>query len=172
MSRGRIPMQRDGYAMVVLPRYRAQFDRLYAEGEIFEMEGTKPRTEASHNHYFAAINEAWNNLPEELTAQYPTPEHLRKRALIKTGYCTMRDVVLTDEEAAKTVAAFISKLSEYDVVIVRGNVVRVYSPRSQSVQTMDGDEFRKSKQDVLNAISEMIGVTRKRLEEAAKRGAA
>ena len=46
------------------------------------------RSKASHDHFFAIINEAWKNLPEDMGDDFPSPEHLRKWALIKSGFCS------------------------------------------------------------------------------------
>lgn len=169
MAKSLVRMQRDGYTMVVLPRWRALFDRMYAEGEIFDMEGIKPRNMSSHRHYFASVKTAWDNLPEEKMREYPSPEHLRKRALIVTGYCTIRDHICETEEQANSFQAFLGGLLEYDFVERKGNIVRVYSPRSQSEHAMDGDEFRKSKRDVLDALARLLGTSTNRLHDAGKR---
>jgi hypothetical protein len=63
-----------------LPRYTAR-------GEIITVEEVKERSAKSHRHYFAVINEAWQNLPEDLADEFPNAEALRKRALIKNGLC-------------------------------------------------------------------------------------
>ena len=79
----------DGEAMV--PRHPRRADQLFVVGETYPLIINEDRSVATHNHEFAWLREAWLNLPETLADLYPSPEHLRKRALIEAGYSTYRD---------------------------------------------------------------------------------
>jgi hypothetical protein len=136
----------------------------FGEGEVVTFERHEERSVNSHNHYFACIAEAWNNLPEA-DARFPNPKALRKWALIKSGWCTEASVVCDSPEQANTIAAFMG-FSEGVVVTVRDNIVKRYIARSQSLKAMNKEDFQKSKNDVLDVLAELIAVKRKRLEEA------
>ena len=141
----------------------------FGEGEIVTFERHEERSVASHNHYFACVQEAWNNLPEA-DERFPTPDALRKWALIKNGYCTKSEVVLDSPEQAATVAAFTGN-REGVIVVVRENVVVKYTAMSQSTTAMGKEKFQLSKDVVLDTIAELIAVKRKRLEDNAGRAA-
>lgn len=144
-------------------------DHEFGEGEIVTFERHEDRSTATHNHYFACIQEAWQNLPEG-DHRFPTPEALRKWALIRAGYCITNDVVLPTPEAAKSVAAFMGN-SEGTIIVVRENIVRRYTAKSQSIKAMNKEEFQRSKTDVLDTIAELLEVKRKQLEKNAGRAA-
>lgn len=136
----------------------------FGEGEIVTFERHEERSTRSHNHYFACINEAWSNLPEG-DERFPTPESLRKWALIRSGHHTEASIVCSSPEQAHTVAAFMG-FTEGVIIVVRDNVVKRYVAKSQSYKTMNKEEFQRSKTDVLDTIAELIAVKRRRLEEA------
>lgn len=141
----------------------------FKEGEIVVFERHEERSTASHNHYFACVQEAWNNLPEQ-DERFPTPDALRKWALIRSGFCTKTEVVLDTPEQAHTVASFTGN-SEGVIIVVRENIVVKYTAQSQSVAAMGKTEFQKSKDLVLDTIAELIAVKRKKLEDNAGRAA-
>jgi len=162
---------RDG---VLVPdgRRAAEYCDSFGEGEIIMMERHEERSTVSHNHYFASIATAWDNLPEtpENTVRFPNPEALRHWALIKAGYCTEAHVVCDTEEQANTVAGFMGHAAGV-IIVVKGNVVKKFTAKSQSVKAMNKQEFQLSKVAVLDIIAELIEVTRKRLESNAGRAA-
>lgn len=137
------------------------FDRMFAEGEEYSIEIHEPVSRKSHNHFHAAVNEAWKNLRESDAAQHPDADHLRKWALIKTGWCIKRNVVCETIEQAYAIAAVAGQLDESAVVVVQGKVVTIATARSQKTtgpNCMSREEFQKSKQDVLDYIAGLIGV--------------
>lgn len=160
---GLVIFEWDGEVMRPQARFAKLCDKVYVVGEKYRMEVVEERSVASHNHYFAALKTAWDNLPEAMALDFPTVEALRKWALIKTGYCSVKEMVLPDEASAHTVAAFIRGSDE--IVIVEGNVVRRITAASQSTHAMDRKTFQKSKEDVLNYVSGLIGVSSKKLEK-------
>jgi hypothetical protein len=142
-------------------------DDNFGEGEVVMMERHEERSTQSHNHYFACIAEAWDNLPEA-DERFPNPEALRKWALIRAGYCTEASVVCDNPEQARAIAAFMG-YTEGVIIVVRDNVVKRYVAKSQSLKAMNKQEFQKSKTDVLDTIAELIAVKRSRLEKAGER---
>lgn len=161
-------MWRDG-VFVPSDRIKAFCDEEFGEGEVVTFERHEDRSTASHNHYFASIKTAWDNLPEN-DARFPNPEALRKWALIKGGYCTEATIVADTEEQAKTIAGFMGH-QEGVIIVVKENVVKKFTAMSQSVKAMNKQEFQLSKVAVLDIIAELIEVTRKRLEQNAGRSA-
>ncbi|WP_313014588.1 hypothetical protein [Brevundimonas sp.] len=164
-----LPYFWDGEAMRVLPGFQRQADQLFTIGERYRLAPVEERSGASHRHFFAAINEAWANLPERLAAHYPTAEHLRARALIEAGYCTIADYVCSSRaEAVRWAANLRAEASEYALVVISETVVRVFKPKSQSVKAMGREEFQASKDAVFTALAKMIGVTTAELQNHAE----
>ena len=135
-------------------------DKDFVIGEVYRVVEHHDRSDASHGHYFAAIADAWRNLPDRLLEEFPTSEHLRKKLLVKAGYADERSIVRASKAEAQRVAAFVKPMDEYAVVIVREAVVRVYTAQSQSMRAMGKKAFQDSKQAVLDAIDDLLGVER------------
>jgi hypothetical protein len=154
----------DGESFVPLKRFRARIDKEFVVGMTYPMVVDEPRSHASHNHFFASVEEGWRNLPENIAEHFPTPEHLRKYALIKAGYADQRSFVCSSRTEAVNLAAFIRPMDGYAIVSVAGQVVRVFTAQSQSKKAMGGKVFQQSKQACLDIIAAMIGVDTHALE--------
>jgi hypothetical protein len=143
------------------------------EGEVVTIRVVREREMRSHRHYFASIEEAWKNLPEELEdAPYAvSSDALRKHALIATGHCKVVTATLSDEATAQEHARFLRReLMEahgYAVVVARGNIIRCFTPLSQKLTEMDAETFQQSKKDTLEWISKQIGTSAADLHRAA-----
>jgi hypothetical protein len=155
---------RDGVLVPDGQRAARYCDENFGEGEVVMMERHEERSDASHRHYFACIQEGWSNLPEA-DERFPTPEALRKWALVRNGYCTESSIVCSSPDQAHTVAAFMG-YTEGVVIVVRDNVVKRFIAKSQSLKAMNKQEFQQSKDVVLDTIAELIRVKRSRLEKA------
>jgi hypothetical protein len=171
MSTAPILFQWNGEAMVPHRRFQAECDRSFVVGENYRLVEHNDRSAASHNHEFAFVAEAWAQLPEHLSEQFKTPEHLRKRALIDAGYFNQQEVDAGSHAAALRVANFIASMDEYSVVVVRGPIVVVRKPKSQSRRAMGAKDFQESKQAILEIISTLIGVKPEALTRNAGRAA-
>lgn len=158
-------------AMVPHPRFRPLCDRQYAVGEEYALVVNEEASTASRGHYFASLKEAWMNLPEEIAKQYPSVEYLRKKALVETGHATEHVVICDTETEAKRTANLARALSGYAVIVRSGNVVKIFEAVSQSAQAMNKEKFQKSKDDVLDYVSKLIGVNRGELQKAAGKSA-
>lgn len=152
----------DGEAMV--PRLPRLADRYFVVGEEYRLAPAEERSGASHRHFFAQIAEAHANLPEDLAERLPTPDHLRRWALIRTGFRDERSIVASSKEDAERIASFVKPLDDFAVVTVSGPVVTVYTAKSQSARAMGKQEFQASKERVLDFIASLIGVERGDLE--------
>ena len=159
----------DGEAMH--PKVPRLADRYYTVGETYRLEPREERSGASHNHYFASIAEAHGNLREDVADRFPTPEHLRKWALVKAGYRDERTIVAASKAEAQRLAAFIKPMDEFAIVTVSEAVVTVYTAKSQSVKAMGKAVFEASKKAVLNIVAQMIGTSAPTLQREAGRAA-
>lgn len=163
-----LPFIWTGTAMVPDAKFTALARRQFAKGERYVLEPFNPVSHKERGHYFASIAEAWRNLSPEAVERYPDPEALRKWALIKAGWHNSRFMECDSDERALVLAAFVRNLDKHLIVVCKGNVVRTYEARSQKVGRgyMSLEEWKRSKQDVLDILSNQIGVTRKQLEKA------
>lgn len=176
-----LPFKWDGTTMTPEQRFVALARRQFIKDCVYVLEGHEPASHADRGHYFASIKEAWNNLDAETTARYPTPEHLRKWALIKAGWRIENVVFGPDEAWAIRTVAFNKRQDDFAVTIVIAPSggdelwsVRILVARSQKIgRPEDGmmtkDEWRQSKQDVLDILSQRLGVTRRELTKAGER---
>lgn len=138
--------------------WASKADAEFVAGQTYRLVEHQERSSATHNHYFASIADAWASIPDELLAEYPSAEHLRKKMLIKCGYADERSIVCASKAEAQRVAAFVRPMDGFAVVIVRDAVVRVYTAQSQSYRAMGKAVFAASKEAVLNAIANLLGV--------------
>lgn len=158
-----IKFQWDGEALVPSSGFwRREADHYLVVGQTYRMVEEQERSPASHRHEFAFVKEAWNSLPEHLEADYPSPEHLRKTALIRTGFCTMvQHPCATKAEADRlraTLGAYVDKYAIVQIDEERPNVVTVLTAESQSHHAMDRKRFQASKTAIMEFIGDMLGV--------------
>lgn len=146
----------DGEAMI--PRSSRLAGKAYTVGETYLLVAHEERSSATHNHEFAWLKDAWLNLPEALADQFPTQEHLRKRALIDAGFYAETIIDAGTNAAALRVASAFRSREEFSLVIVRGPVVVIRTAKSQSRRSMKKQEFQASKEAILEVVSGMIGV--------------
>lgn len=142
-------------------------------GDTVIVEVDHPRSQSSHKHQFAEIAEAWRHLPEsvQMNEWAASPETLRKHALIVTGYRNTYQIDCGANATAERVKKALKDAENgkhgYAIAQVRGPVVIVWTPESQSMRAMGGKRFQESKTAVLNWIAQQIGVTPEQLERKA-----
>ena len=163
-----MPYRWTGDSLVPLQPRRA--DQYLVIGEVYMLAPWEERSQASHAHEFAWLNEAWKNLPEELAEAYPSVEHLRKRALIQGGYFHETVIDVGSNAGATRTAAAVQFLDPFAYVIVRGGFVVVRRAESQSRRAMGKERFQASKTAILDIVSAMIGVEPQQLSAAATDG--
>lgn len=146
----------DGISFVPLSRFQKKCDEEYVVGEIYAMEVKEFRSMASHNHYFAQVADYWANLPELIAPSFPTPEHLRKFALIKCGYYNQTSHVEESKSAAQKLAAFIKPMDDFALVTVNECEVCHYTAKSQSTKAMGKRVFQESKEAVLTFLEDLV----------------
>lgn len=159
-------------AMVPLGRFLPLCKRQFVDGEEYSLAPIEARTRASHSHYFAAIHDAFENLPESIAARWPTAEHLRKWCLVEAGYFDEKEFDCDDEKQARRLGNFIRTEDEYARISLHRSdsqrvTVIVRRAKSQAAAAMGKDEFEKSKRAVLDLLEHMIGVERDALSRNA-----
>ena len=152
---------------VMVPLRKTAALRHYVDEQVYTLEEVQERSANSHNHYFASLHEAWLNLPDDVAERFVNEEHFRKFCLIKTGYCDQRQIVCSSKAEAERIAAFVRSMSPYTLATVKDRVVTAFEAKSQSYRSMSKDEFRKSKDAVLDYAASLIGTERKALEQNA-----
>lgn len=143
----------NGEAMEPIGRFSRLAERTFTSGHAYRMIVEEERSGASHRQYMAAVHEAWMQLPEPWDIAFPTEDHLRKYALIRTGFCTIVKVV-----GNKRVP-----VDGYAIVCEEDGVTTIYQAKSQSYKAMGAEEFQKSKTAVLDYLADMVGVTAEQL---------
>lgn len=164
-----IPLAFTWTGEVMEPRkgFAGRADAQFVVGMTYVLAVEEQRSMAAHRGYFARIREAWASMPDHLLSDYPSAEHLRKRALIMAGFSEHRDFVAASKAEALRIAAFIKPSDDYAVVTVRDAVVRVFTAKSQSVKAMGKDEFKRSMDAVENWIAKLLGISPEDMARAA-----
>lgn len=152
-----------------LPRFLERAKKQFADKGFYRLEVHESRTSGAHNHYFASLNAAWKNLPENIQSRFPTMEHLRKWLLIKCGYYATAAVTCASVRDANALIAQVKGYDPHAVIIVQGTVVVIHTAQSQSHASMDKSTFQKSKRAVLDEAAALIGVTTDELMASGKR---
>lgn len=148
----------------LFPTRQELAERMFEVNGRYHLESHFERSGARHRAYFASINEAWHSLPHDAQDELPSPEHLRKFALIKTGWRDEEHVILKTAAEAELVASFCRPFDTYAIVWRDGNRVVRWTARSQSYRNMTKDEFNQSADAVLDYVAGLIGVSRPELE--------
>jgi hypothetical protein len=170
----------DGDHMVPQARYKRVCDRQFVVGEEYVLERVESRSMASHNQFFAAVNDAFDNLPEKLAASFPSAEHLRKWALIQTRHFEQREIEYDTQHDAETSARYARTEDIYARIKVErmpsgsGHgrwLLVIRKARSQSLGAMKKAEFEQSKRDVLDLLETMTEVPKGSLMKNAGRAA-
>jgi hypothetical protein len=134
------------------------------EGEVVTIVVERDRSGAGHRHQFAWLKDAWANLPEAYrdAPWADTPETLRKHALIATGfhhtYTLDCGANATAQRVKASLVAAEAKAEGYAIGQVRGPVVTIWTPESQSARAMGGKRFRESKTAILDWIAGKLDV--------------
>jgi hypothetical protein len=160
------PMLFDWNGESMVPRHPRRADKEFVVGECYSLIQQEERSAASHRHEFAWLKESWLSLPEHLADKFPSPEHLRKFALIRAGYSDSHTITCRSKAEATRVAAFIRPIDEFAVVIVQGTTVTRYTAKSQSKRAMGAKEFYESKERIMEVVARMIGVKPQELPQA------
>lgn len=170
--------------MVPQARYAKVAARQFQQGEAYPLVVLETRSRASHNQFFAAVQDGFDNLPEDLAGLaermnfktippggWVDANHLRKWALCETGWCDVSPFDFDTKEQAMRLAKFYRAQDLYAQIIVRGTHVVIKIPKSQSAAAMAKQPFEDSKRAVLDLIESMVGVKRGTLKKQAGKSA-
>ena len=108
-------------AMVPVARYRNHAERQYQDGVEYPLVPLEARSRAAHSRYFAALNDAYHNLPEGIARRWETVEHFRKWVLIEVGEFYEKEFEFIGADAerqARRLAAFIRTEDEFARIFV------------------------------------------------------
>lgn len=158
-------------AMVPNVRYAKVAAKQFADGEEYPLVVLEARSRASHNQFFAALQDGFDNLPESIAARWPTVEHFRKWALIECGWFDEKEIDFGSALYAKRAAILLhDEFDEYARIFQPndGPKLIVRRAKSQSASAMSKEPFEKSKRDVLDLVESMIGVERGDLKKQAR----
>ena len=155
-----IRLRYDGAGTFIPPgvAVRELLDRKLVIGECYRVSIYHERSETYHAKYFATIAEAWQHLPNPWDQMLPSPEHLRKYALIKAGWCDSVTLPLkskSDAIAGVNAARFIDA---YCVATATANVLTIFKARSQRKAFQDAHSFYETAVRVFDVIGGIIGV--------------
>lgn len=145
--------------------YQARLaDKHFVIGETYTLIEHQERSQKSHSHYFARVHDAFLNLPEEYAERFPTEDHMRRYALIKAGFYNSTTLICATHADAVRTASFLRPIDEFSIVTVQECAVIRYTAKSQSARAMGNEDFQRSKDAVLEILSNLVGTTKKDLE--------
>lgn len=133
-------------------------DKALVIGEVSRWEIASERSPESHRHLFAVIAEAHDNLPERLAEEFPSPEALRKWALIEAGHCTVTALAFANNQEAIRAAALMRELDAYAQIGVNDKAVVVRRAKSIAYMAVrKKKEFQALKDKVFAVLSQLVG---------------
>ena len=152
--------QWNGEAMRPLGRFARLAAEAFTAGEQYRMEVAEARSWATHAHQFAWLYDAWLSLPERYAIEpwAQSSEHLRKYALIKTGWSNTQTWACGTKAEAGRWAANMRPEDEYSIVVAQGSTVTRYTAKSQAKRLMGAKDFQASKTAIMDFIAELLGV--------------
>lgn len=167
-------------AMVPLKRYDNIAARQFEENQLYTLVVQQFRSLRSHRYYFASIKDGFDNMPENIAARWPSPEHLRKWLLVECGFFDEKEFDFEGRDAkvqARKLGLFIRTEDEYATITTRTIdpthckviVRRAKSQAMEGPQAMSVEEFKASSRAVLETLEHMIGVARGTLKKEAQK---
>ena len=157
--------------LVPQPRFMKLFDEQIAVGEEISLDRVLGRSLASHNHYFAALQEGFDNLAEEYAQEFVSVEHMRAWCLCKEGYCSTSTFALATAGDARKLRDQLKRDNDCAIIGVSDSIATIYTPFSQSMAAMGREQFEESKASVLARVAAMARTTPAELKKNAGRSA-
>lgn len=109
----------------------------------------------TRRRYFAIISECFDSLPDDLAERFKSKEHLRKWCLVKAGWCEMQTIAVG--KTVRQVAEMMRKLDPHAVIAVNGEVITVFTAKSQSRKNQPKPQFMETAEKVYDILSKMLG---------------
>lgn len=145
-------------AMRVQPDFVRRARQQFKNGYGYVLDESQDRTPLEHRHLFKMIARAWENLPDTLVTEYPSPLALRKKALVRCGFYNEARIVHETALDARRTAIQAASDEPFALVSLRDTIVVVRTAKSQAEHRMKKDEFRASQDAILAFVSNLIGV--------------
>lgn len=161
-----------GDGLKPVARHRDLFARLFEAGKRYLLIEFNERSRDTHDHFFATVTGYWHQWPENYERELPSPDHLRKHALIRTGHYIQSVMA---HASAMTAAAYVRDFLhyvDYAEGSISGATTVMRIAKTQRKKVMEAVEFQKSKQDVLDFCQAVTGIAPEDMEREAKKGAA
>ena len=160
----------DGDAMRPARRFVAKARETFKLDERYVLEAVEEEQSARDMAYHAYIREAWAQLPEQLSAQFPSPTDFRRHLLIACGFATTRRLQFASVQAAQEAIGVLGSLAAE--IEVRGAVVTVKTPMSQKLRGgMPKAERLRSYQETQDLAAALIGARPDQVEQNAREAA-
>lgn len=125
----------------------------------------KPRSPKAHRHFFAVIDAAHENWPEDHEFQPTSPEHLRAWLLVRTGYADtignlldMRRPTMEKLEDFLEMCLVAMKNRGYVFPAERDGYLEAHFPKSIAYAELDQKEFAPIAEAVFAEIEKHIGL--------------
>ena len=144
-------------------RFNRLCDRQYQDGELYALGPVEDIDNVSRGKFMKAIKMTWENLPAKYK-RFPSPEHLRKAALVGAGWCNQSHDVFDSVADAKRHADGIRNANGYAVIVRSGCVVDVRIARSIAAGQITAEKWREVRPRALDWASEQINVAREAVE--------
>lgn len=138
--------------------------REYPLGAVVAFDEHEEASDAHRNWWFAVLDKAWRNLPDDLRRRFPDKDALRAHVLIKAGWCNSVEFVADSDDKVATVAASLRWTEPYAIVQRVGDVGFAYWPKSQ--KGMSRTQFKDVTNRGVMVLAEMLGVDPVALLEA------
>jgi hypothetical protein len=123
-----------------------------------EISGDYMSADKSRRYFFAALRDAWANLPDAMRERFPNAEVLRKHALVAIGYCDVITLAVGSKAAAPQIASAFRLKDQYCIATVRGDVVTIYTARSMARRVLLKKDFLQVADKVFHWIAETTGI--------------
>lgn len=153
------------FVMVPHTRFAPLCERQFEAGEDYALTTFERPSTRSQGHFFAVVRAVWDNMPESLAKRFPSSEHLRKWALVEVGHATEAVYVLDSEKDAGIFAKAMRKADHYAVIMLSGNVVKVFTAKSMKPSLFHNKaEYQELKDRVFVELTKLTGNTLRELE--------
>ena len=131
-------------------------DHQFVVGQIYLVTGEHEQSALSRAHQFAWLHEAWLSLPDAVSARFIDEDHLRKHALISGGFASTTVIDCATNAEAKRWMKILTSEDPYCIVKIEGTSLMRFIARSQSPRSMGSKEFQRSKDSVLQYVSNLL----------------
>lgn len=158
-----------GRAMEPLTRFLEYCQRDFVEGSTYRLEPVGARNQESHDHFFAVMHLAYDNLTTRQKEEWPKFDYFRKWCLIQAGFYYETRLQADTQENLNRYVKALSRLRDYRVVVMAGDDVLIREAESQATQAMGPARFEASKQGVFDIVAALIGVHPTELKKEARR---